>query len=66
MRKFDCQVYLVYFFHVAFKFLCGSCPYYEYVVNESFPCMFIRSFPINRFAYAGAILVPMAVPCVCR
>ena len=31
--------------------------------------MFIRSFsnfPINRFAYAAAILVPMAVPCVCR
>ena len=22
--------------------------------------------PINRFAYGGAILVPMAVPCFCR
>lgn len=24
------------------------------------------SLPINRLAYAGAILVPMAVPCICR
>ena len=22
------------------------------------------SFPIKRFAYAGAILIPMAVPCI--
>ena len=24
------------------------------------------SLPIKRFAYAGAILVPMAVPCICK
>ena len=24
------------------------------------------SLPISRFAYAGAVLVPMAVPCVCK
>ena len=26
----------------------------------------ISNFPINRFAYAGAIFVPIAVPWVCR
>ena len=27
---------------------------------------FSSSFPINRFAYAGAIFVPIAVPWICR
>ena len=29
-------------------------------------CIFSSILPINRFAYAGAILVPIAVPCICR
>ena len=27
---------------------------------------FSFNFPINRFSYAGAILVPIAVPWICR
>ena len=27
---------------------------------------FSSNFPINGFAYAGAILVPIAVPWICR
>ena len=27
---------------------------------------FSSNFPINRFAYAGAIFVPIAVPWICR
>ena len=27
---------------------------------------FSSSFPLNRFAYAGAIYVPIAVPWICR
>ena len=27
---------------------------------------FSSSFPMNRFAYVGAILVPIAVPWICR
>ena len=26
----------------------------------------VSYLPMNRFAWAGAILVPMAVPCICR
>ena len=29
-------------------------------------CSFSSSLPMNRFAYEGAILVPMAVPCFWR
>ena len=42
-------------------------------INSFQICMFlifcftssVSSVPINRFAYEGAILVPMAVPCFC-
>ena len=28
--------------------------------------IFVSIIPMNRFAYAGAIFVPIAVPCFCR
>ena len=67
MSEFNCGVGLIYGVHVFFKFCCGSCPYYMnlFHVWMWFGARLIRcssNLPINKFAYAGAILVPMAVP----
>ena len=49
-------------------------PYHKNVINKSRPCVgflgevsisCISTYLMNMSAYEGAILVPIAVPCIC-